>query len=122
MLGRRARPGAGVRCQVPGVRCRKSRFQVVSQGSESGREKWGCLWVVCGNASTLPNPLPRMCQARRKACQLSRHAPDKKSVLAGEAKKILQKMNEQRGNVYENKGPLWKTRYLSRNVYENKGS
>ncbi len=25
-------------------------------------------------------------------------------------------------NVYENKGPLWKNRRLSRNVYENKGS
>ena len=30
------------------------------------------------------------------------------------------KMNEQSGNVYENKGPLWKTRRLSWDVYENK--
>jgi hypothetical protein len=32
------------------------------------------------------------------------------------------KMNERYGNVYENKGPLWKTWGLSRNVYENKGT
>ncbi len=30
-------------------------------------------------------------------------------------------LTEQRGNVIENKGPLWKTRGLSGNVYENKG-
>jgi hypothetical protein len=30
--------------------------------------------------------------------------------LQGKQERILQKMNEQRGNVYENKGPLWKTR------------
>jgi hypothetical protein len=62
-----------------------------------------------------------MCQAGQKACRLSRGAPDKESVLAGEAKKNSLKLNERRGNVYENKGPLWKTRRLSRNVYENKG-
>ena len=31
-------------------------------------------------------------------------------------------MNEQRGNVYENKGSLWKTCQRSRNVIENKDS
>ena len=31
-------------------------------------------------------------------------------------------MNERRGNVYENKGPLWKTWGRSWNVYENKGT
>jgi hypothetical protein len=31
-------------------------------------------------------------------------------------------MNERRGNVVENKGPLWKTWALSWNVYENKGT
>ena len=36
--------------------------------------------------------------------------------------RILQKMNEQRGNVYENKGPLWKTWRRSWNVVENKGT
>jgi hypothetical protein len=31
-------------------------------------------------------------------------------------------VNEQHGNVYENKGPLWKKRWLSGNVVENKGT
>jgi hypothetical protein len=34
----------------------------------------------------------------------------------------FEKLNEQSGNVYENKGPLWKTRRSSWNVYENKGT
>jgi hypothetical protein len=32
------------------------------------------------------------------------------------------KLNELSGNVYENKGPLWKTRRQSWNVHENKGT
>jgi hypothetical protein len=31
-------------------------------------------------------------------------------------------LHEQSGNVYENKGPLWKKWRRSWNVYENKGS
>jgi hypothetical protein len=31
-------------------------------------------------------------------------------------------LQERRGNVYENKGPLWKRWGKSGNVYENKGS
>jgi hypothetical protein len=31
-------------------------------------------------------------------------------------------LNDQCGNVIENKGPLWKTRAQSRNVYEKKGT
>ena len=31
-------------------------------------------------------------------------------------------MNEQSRNVYENKGPLWKTGWQSGNVIENKGT
>jgi hypothetical protein len=34
----------------------------------------------------------------------------------------FEKLNEQRWNVYENKGPLWKTWGKSGNVIENKGS
>jgi hypothetical protein len=34
---------------------------------------------------------------------------------------VNSKMNERTGNVYENKGSLWKTRERSANVYENKG-
>jgi hypothetical protein len=50
-------------------------------------------------------------------------APETRSLLLqGEAKKNFSKMNEQHGNLYENKGPLWKTRPQSGNVPENKGS
>jgi hypothetical protein len=63
-----------------------------------------------------------MCQAGQKACRLSPRASNKKSVFTGEPKKNSSKMNELSGDVYENKGPLWKTSGLSRNVYENKGS
>jgi hypothetical protein len=34
----------------------------------------------------------------------------------------FKKVNEQYGNVYENKGSSWKTRGQSGNVYENKGT
>jgi hypothetical protein len=34
---------------------------------------------------------------------------------------VILKLNERSLNVYENKGPLWKTRERSWNVYENKG-
>src|SRR5208337_1563806 len=122
MPGRRSRPGAGVRFQVSGAGRTGFRCQVVSQGSGSGRQKRGCLRVLCGNATTRPNPLPRMCQAGRKACQLSRRAADKKSVIAGKAKKNSSKLNDRSLYVYENKGLLCKTPAVSRNVYENKGS
>jgi hypothetical protein len=62
-----------------------------------------------------------MCKEGRKARKWPRHARDKKSVIAGEAKKNSSKMNERRGNLYENKGPLCKIRSQSGNVYENKG-
>jgi hypothetical protein len=35
---------------------------------------------------------------------------------------VTLKLKDQRGNVVENKGPLWKTRRQSGNVMENKGS
>jgi hypothetical protein len=62
-----------------------------------------------------------MRQAGRKAHKLACRAADKKSVAAEEANKNSSKLNERRGNVYENKRPLWKTRRRSGNVYENKG-
>jgi hypothetical protein len=34
---------------------------------------------------------------------------------------VTLKMTERRGNVIENKGPLWKTGGRSGNVHENKG-
>ena len=69
-----------------------------------------------------PNPLPRASLAGRKARKLARRATDKKSFVAGGAKKNSSKLNDRRGNVYENKGPLWKTQGQSANVFENKGS
>jgi hypothetical protein len=47
---------------------------------------------------------------------------DNKSVIGWERRKNSSKLNEQRGNVYENKGPLWKTGWQSGNVIENKGT
>jgi hypothetical protein len=63
-----------------------------------------------------------MWQAGRKARQLARRVIDNKSVIAGEAKKGSLKLTELSANVYENKGPLRKTRWRSGNVYENKGA
>jgi hypothetical protein len=63
-----------------------------------------------------------MRQAGRKAHKSARRATDKKFFLAGGAKKNSSKLNDQCGNLYENKGPLWKTRRQSANVVENKGS
>jgi hypothetical protein len=40
---------------------------------------------------------------------------------AGKAKNSS-KLKERRGNVYENKGALWKTRAQSWDVYENTGT
>jgi hypothetical protein len=41
---------------------------------------------------------------------------------ATEPRKKILFLREQRGNVYENKGPAWKEWAESGNVYENKGS
>jgi hypothetical protein len=47
-------------------------------------------------------------------------APQANSLASqAEAKKNSSKLNERTGNVYENKGALWKTRKRSGNVYEN---
>ena len=74
------------------------------------------------NATARPKPLPRMCQARRKAHKFARRATDKKSILARQAKKDFLKLTERHGNVYESKGPLWKTWGRTGNVYQNKDS
>jgi hypothetical protein len=50
-----------------------------------------------------------MAQAGRKAHELARRATDKKSFLAGGTRKNSSKLNEQSGDLYENKAPLWKT-------------
>jgi hypothetical protein len=61
-----------------------------------------------------------MPQAGRKVRKLSSHARDNKSVGVGEAKKNSPELNERSGNVFENKGPLWKNGQRSWNVYDNK--
>jgi hypothetical protein len=52
------------------------------------------------------------------------HAAQRTKSLpsGGEAKRNSSKMNERCGNVYENKGSLWKTWERGWNVYENKGT
>jgi hypothetical protein len=42
--------------------------------------------------------------------------------LVRESKKESSELNERRTNVYENKGPVWKTFPQGANVYENKCS
>jgi hypothetical protein len=44
------------------------------------------------------------------------------AAMVEESKKNSSKLNEQCGNLYENKGSLWKTLGQSWNVYENKGT
>jgi hypothetical protein len=63
-----------------------------------------------------------MRQAGQEARKWARPTVDKKSVVAAEAKVNSSKLKERSRNVYENKGPLWKTRERGRNVFENKGS
>jgi hypothetical protein len=63
-----------------------------------------------------------MCHAGPKVRKLTQRATDNKSGVAGEARKNSLKLTEQRGNLYENKGPLWKTGWQSGNVVENKGT
>jgi len=74
------------------------------------------------NATALPNPLTRMCQAGREARKWARRSADKKPVVAGEARKNSLKLNERSGNIYENKRALWKNGELSWYVYENKST
>jgi hypothetical protein len=69
-----------------------------------------------------PKLLWRTCQVRRKGRKDSCSATDNKSEPRRERKKEFLKMNDRRGNVYENKGPLWKTGWQSWNVIENKGT
>ena len=59
---------------------------------------------------------------RRKARRDSCAATDSKSEPGRERRKEFLKMKERRGNVYENKGPLWKTGWQIGNVIENTGT
>jgi len=68
------------------------------------------------------DPRERMPQAGRKGGKLSCRSRNKKSVVAGEAKRNSSKLTGRRGNLYEKKGPMWKTWPRSWNVYENTGT
>jgi hypothetical protein len=63
-----------------------------------------------------------MPQGGRKGGKLSCDPSDKKSVLAGKARRNSSKLTVQCANLYENKGLVWKVRLRSWNVHENKGT
>jgi hypothetical protein len=63
----------------------------------------------------------RECAKRdEKPRKLVCYAKAKKSTATGNAKENSPKLTERSLNVYENKGPLWKTSERSLNLYENK--
>jgi hypothetical protein len=66
-------------------------------------------------------PLWRACQVRLNGWKDSSSEKNNESELRREREKEFLTMNDRRGNVYENKGPLWKTVWKSGNVVENKG-
>jgi hypothetical protein len=49
-------------------------------------------------------------------------AAQNKPFFTQKARENSLKLEERSGNVYDNKGPLWKTRGRSWNVVENKGT
>jgi hypothetical protein len=61
-----------------------------------------------------------MRQAGRKAHKLARRATDKKSFLTGGPEKNSSKLNDQSGNLYEYKAPLWKTQGKARMYLKTK--
>jgi hypothetical protein len=73
----------------------------------------GCRF--CG--SSLLGVLPEASFRRRKAAASCR-TPKATGVAWGKSKRDSSKMNERSGNVYENKGALWKNCERSWNVYE----
>jgi hypothetical protein len=68
-----------------------------------------------------PQPTPRNAPCGTKALQVPPLRDGQKVYGMRESKKEnSSRMTERRGNVYENKGPLGKTRGKSGNVIENK--
>ena len=59
----------------------------------------------------------RQCHCRPQSASASR---TESLPLRTKRKRRSLKLKERTGNVYENKGPLWKATELSWNVYENK--
>ena len=65
----------------------------------------------------------RKCAKRDEKPAIGEVAPrTESSSLHGKQVNDSTKKTERTGNVYENKGPLWKTWERPGNVYENKGS
>src|SRR5208282_1752385 len=100
MPGRRSRPAGDTmrRCHI-----HNSHFTLYTFNGHAR------LGTRCGNATARPNPLGRKSQAERKARKWARRATDNKSAVAGEAKENSSKLTKRCGNLYENKGPPWKT-------------
>jgi hypothetical protein len=84
----------------------------------------GLAWRKTDAAAPPPGPTRfRECATRGEKPQDWLAALRKKSLPSeGEAGKEFLKLTERSGNVYENKGPLWKSRARSWNLYENKGA
>jgi hypothetical protein len=67
-------------------------------------------------------PTPENVPKGTESPQMGSPATDKKSAVTGEAKENSPKLTDRRGNLYENKGPPWKSWPRSWNVYENTGT
>ena len=105
------------RFRVPGFRCQGQEEQV----SGVRGQKCGCLGELCGPPADGSLPAPSCspeCPSGNKSPQRGRlHTESSGSLGRGCYFSTLgfrlldfEKLNEQSGNVYENKGPLWKTR------------
>jgi len=105
----------GFGCQVPGVRCKRSRFQVSGARSAVAWEYYAAR-LPAGYCP--PEPAPENVSRGTKSPQRGRlHSESSGSLGRGCYFSTLdfrlldfEKLNDRCGNVYENKGSLWKTR------------
>jgi len=120
----------GFGCQVPGVRCKKGRFQVSGFGCQGPevRLPGSTMRPRLPAGYCPPEPAPENVSRGTKSPQRGRlHSESSGSLGRGCYFSTLdfrlldfEKLNERCGNVYENNGPLWKTRGQSWNVIEKK--
>ena len=68
-----------------------------------------------------PKRLPKARQREQKPANWLAVQRTESLSIEGKGKKNSSELNERPVNVLGNKGPLWKTRGLSRYVFENKG-
>jgi hypothetical protein len=99
------------RFPTPVFRPRKNRLTGYASYDSLVRD----AWLFCYDRPEL-TVAPSMLVSELTVCHCQ-HAP-----RTGSNFKNYLKMNERRGNVYENKGRLLKTRERSGNVHENKGT